>query len=57
MTLPDNWLELLEQLRREQNPRRYRDNRPFIQLPTPEPPTEKPEPDNCDDGYVTVIRI
>jgi len=45
------WQERLEDLRREQNPRRYpqTDNRPALHLPIPQPQPQRPQED--DDAY------
>jgi hypothetical protein len=47
---PPNWLDLLDRLRREQNPERYptADNRPTLQLPVPMPPPPQAEPTITD---------
>lgn len=55
--LPPNWRERLEELRREQNPRRYRGEQPTIQLPLPESPPgwEPPEPEHEPEPQRVIV--
>lgn len=58
--IPLGWRERLDQLRREQDPRYYREDRPALQLPIPEPrerPLESTPDDVGQDHGVIVIDI
>ena len=57
---PTNWQEQLERLRREQNPRRYRQpEQPSLQLPVPEYMPRPPEddPENEPDPRVIILDL
>jgi len=55
--LPANWMEHLEELRREQNPSLYRE-RPALQLPVPEPPPGwEPPQEPEEDSRVIIIKL
>lgn len=50
MQIPLGWQERLEQLRREQNPSRYNEERPVLHLPIPcPPPSGQPQRDEDDE--------
>jgi hypothetical protein len=51
-----NWLERLEELRREQNPHRYAPERPFLQ-PLPQPPLMPLPQDEPEEAPPRVIEI
>ena len=54
-----HWLDRLEDLRREQNPARYSDERPVLRIPLDgEPPAEpSPEDQSDDDRGVIIIEM
>lgn len=60
MQLPCDWMNQLEELRREQDPKRYEEQRPSLQLPVPSaepPPGWAPSTDEEKPSRVIIIDL
>jgi len=60
MELPFDWMSRLDELRREQDPKQYEDQRPSLQLPVPSrepPPGWTPPVDDDEEKPSRVIII
>jgi hypothetical protein len=54
LPLPSNWMDRLEQLRREQNPE---PPRPALQLPVPTPPPEEDDTEREEAPRVIILDL